>query len=165
MDQGNNTSQTVASAAPASLPAEGNSDSLKSPTAQQATSQDPTKNQVNPEEEIIGSADKEAGPVVSGDKQEIIRSSESEPVLTAELQEAGVAVVADKDEINVDPVLKAHGVMPVKTAVKPVDINPTDKIDEVKAIEIRKTHHFIDSVYWLATLIIEEAKKIHRKIQ
>jgi hypothetical protein len=114
----------------------------------------------------IGNPSKEHSPIVGQSiNQEMIRPTEQEPVLAPELKDAGVTIVQSQEHIQLNPDLKAVGVAPVKTAI-PVQATSSDMIQlpmtEKEAERVAKTHPAIDSIRWLATLIIEQARKIHR---
>lgn len=98
---------------------------------------------------------------------EAVQPAEPEPVLAPELKEAGVVVMPNPEEIKVQPELKTIGISPVKTAV-PVksaqDTIPNAPVDEKTALKIMKTHHPIDSIRWLATLVVEQAQKLNKKL-
>jgi hypothetical protein len=158
MDQGNNQQTPPVSTAP-----QDQSIVAKQPVSSQlAEPAEPIE-----QAQAISGPTKEHPSMTNVPSQEpLISPTEIEPKLPPELKEAGVRVIAPKDQPQVTPELIKIGVEPVKTAVllpiqPPVSNLP---LDDAFANQIIKTHPFVDSIYWLAKLILEQAKKMHSSL-
>lgn len=116
-------------------------------------------------ENLTGSSAKEVAPTTSGvnNTSEVVKPTETEPIIVSELKEAGVKVTPNLNQPVIPKEVKEI-VTPVKTAV-PVSTEPTGLIqlpfDETKAKEIAKKSNVTQSIKWLAMLIVEQAQKTH----
>lgn len=120
--------------------------------------------------QTVSSSGKELAPVALEERnsQEIVVPTESEPILSPEVKEAGVTHVPSHEQIQVVPELQAVGVAPVKTAVS-VQVAPSDKIQlpmtVIEAENTVKTHTTADSVRWFAALVLEHIKRMHQALK
>lgn len=128
----------------------------------------PVQQPLQPVNQPINGLSKEAEPLGTFNKQEIIHPTEQEPVLAPEVKAVGVENVPNQEQIQIKPELQTAGVEPVKTAVS-VQNSPTVNIQmpltEEEAKVATKTHPAIDSIRWLGTLIIEQSKRFHQKMK
>lgn len=115
----------------------------------------------------ISTPHKEMGPI-GGTVQEYITPSEVEPTIPMEVAEHGVEAIVNPEVPSLPEEVKQAGVEPAKD-VTPVVTNPQGTVHLPMTIqEAKKTVKFHkkigDSLYWLATLILKQAKVMHRKI-
>jgi hypothetical protein len=100
--------------------------------------------------------------------QEIIKPSETAPELPKEVKEAGVEVSPSTDQPNIPKATQQTIGLELAKESTPVLTSPTGLVqipmDEVHAAEIVKTHPVVDSVRWLAVMIIQQIKRAHEKV-
>ncbi len=111
---------------------------------------------------------KEFGPTVAAPVAEVLTPSDVEPDIPQEVKEAGVEASPNTEQPKIpQQVQQLTGIKPVSDAV-PVPTAPSDTIQlpmpEPEAEQVIKTKKVADSIRWLATLILEQAKRAHGKL-
>lgn len=115
----------------------------------------------------ISPPQKEQQPVVSASPQEeLIKPSETEPVVYPELSEIGVEKVSEAPKLSVEDQTAGLSLASEST---PVVTKPTGAVQlpmtEREAKQVLKMHKKIaDSIVWMATLIIKHFKRIHETL-
>lgn len=115
----------------------------------------------------ISPPQKEQQPVVSAAPQEeLIKPSETEPVVYPELSEIGVEKVSEAPKLSVEDQTAGLSLASEST---PVVTKPTGAVQlpmtEREAKQVLKMHKKIaDSIVWMATLIIKHFKRIHETL-
>ena len=96
---------------------------------------------------------------------EIVKPTETEPIISPEVKEAGAEVVPNSEHIDIKTELKEAGVEPIKTAA-PVLVAPTGSIvlpmTEEEAIKTIKTAPPTFSARWLATEVTKHLLRVHK---
>ena len=110
---------------------------------------------------------KEFGPP-SAPPTELVMPTEAAPDIPQEVKEAGVEESPNTEQPNIpQQVQQTTGIQPAHEAV-PVPTAPSDTIQlpmpEIDAVETIKKHKVIDSIRWLATLVVEQAKRAHGQL-
>lgn len=111
---------------------------------------------------------REFGPSISTTTAEFVKPTEAAPEVPQDAKEAGVEVSPNTDQPNISPqVQKLTGLQPVNDAV-PVPTAPSDMIElpipEAEAAQMVKTKNVLDSIRWLATLVVQQAKRAHGQL-
>ncbi len=116
----------------------------------------------------VSPSGKEFGPTTPASVKEYIQPSQPEVTLSEEVKEAGVQPSPNTSQPALPPQQKHPQITLAKESV-PVQTNPQGVIQlpmqEDRAIEVIKTNKPMESVRWLATLILEQAKKAHRLLK
>lgn len=150
-------------------------DSAQSPTqddTKQAIPQDPA-DQVQPQTqpaqqpEPVSLPHKEFVPRTQVSEASSLEQSMVEPEIAPEVAEAGVEVTPVQHTPKIHPDAAKAGLSPAKEAT-PVITTPTGIIKlpmtEEEAKEVRKVYGIKDSMRWRAELVLEQLKKIYRKL-
>jgi hypothetical protein len=128
----------------------------------------PEKTIKEPEQPISGPG-KEFGSIPAADVKEYILPAQPEVKLPSEIKEAGVSPSPNteqpriqSDASNPSPIVLAKESVPVQTNPQGIIQLP---MQEEKAVEVVKTSKPMESIRWLATLIIEQAKRAHKLLK
>ncbi|MCL5970181.1 MAG: hypothetical protein M1450_01610 [Patescibacteria group bacterium] len=112
-----------------------------------------------------GSVNKEAGPVAMSNISEVVRPSETEPVIEdKEVKEAGVETVTDVPKLTHEHIEAGINVSP---QIAPVVTSPTGLVKppltEEEAKKILKFHKKIsNSIVWMAAEVLRQLKIIKK---
>lgn len=109
----------------------------------------------------------QVGPISQPTTETLIKPTETEPVLSPEVSEAGVEA-HDYETIHLTEEQKKAGILPAKEAT-PMPTEPSGMVhlpmDPKKAHIVLKTHKKIaDSIVWLALLVLKQVKMMHQKV-